>query len=135
FGVLATGQSMLDGPVRLASTDLTLATFPDYREIVSHMARAFDAGRPLLLVTGDVHWGRVLRAVDSRSSMPLLYEVISSPASLVSFVGVDQVKSIGAGIAGLFGRRNPWPRHGDPNDPPAYFAREVLGSRLPVQAC
>ena len=134
-GVLATGQSLLDGAVELSATDLTLATFPDYRQIVQHLARALDAGRPVMLVTGDVHWGRVLRAVDTRHGMPLLYEVISSPTSLVSFVGMDQVKKIGAGIAGLFGRKNPWPRHGDPGDPPAYVAREVLGSRLPVQSC
>jgi hypothetical protein len=134
FGVIASGQSFMDPRVLMSATDLTLATHGDYPDLVNAMDAVIAAGLPLLLLSGDVHFGRVTRVVDSRSGRALLHEVISSPSSLVTTIFLDQVKTIGAAIGSIFGRKNPWPRHGDPNDPPAHFAPEVLGGRLAANA-
>jgi hypothetical protein len=131
-GALVTGQSLLDLPAsgfegKIA--DRTPANYGDYGPILRSLVRLADAGRPALLLTGDVHWGRVTAIREAGRA--LFYEVICSPASLVSFVGVDQLKTLGSAIAGLFGRnRNRWPRHADPAKPSALFAPKILGRKL-----
>jgi hypothetical protein len=66
-----------------------------------------------------------------RDQRAKFYEVISSPTSLVTTIGADQLKSLGARVGGLFGRTpEPWTRHGDPQDPPAFFAHGALGKRF-----
>jgi hypothetical protein len=134
LGVVASGQSFMDPRVRMSATDLTLATHGDYPDLVNALDSVVAAGLPLLLLSGDVHYGRVTRVVDSRSGRALLHEVISSPSSLVTTIFLDQVKTIGAAISSIFGRKNPWPRHGDPGDPPPHFGSEVLGGRLAANA-
>jgi hypothetical protein len=134
FGVVASGQSFMDPRVRMSATDLTLATHGDYPDLVNALDSVVAAGLPLLLLSGDVHYGRVTRVVDSRSGRALLHEVISSPSSLVTTIFLDQVKTIGAAIGSIFGRKNPWPRHSDPGDPPPHFGSEVLGGRLAANA-
>ena len=47
--------------------------------------------------------------------------MISSPTSLVASVGADQVKQLLDKIKGLFGSRDKWPRHPDPDQPPGRF--------------
>jgi hypothetical protein len=78
-------------------------------------------GRPVLFITGDVHWGRVMKGLKLAGSRDFAYEVISSPASLVSTVGKDQLTALGSGIASLFGRRPQWPRHSNPGKAPERF--------------
>jgi hypothetical protein len=132
IGILAAGQSFLDPPAGKLALDLMLANFRDYTTIVGEMRRAFDGGAPLLLVTGDVHWGRVVEILDANRMRSAGFEVISSPSSLVTSIGLDQVRTIGAAIGGLFGRRNPWPRHSDARDPESHFAQRDLGARFPI---
>ena len=130
-GVVVTGQSLLDEPAGEFEgrfVDRTLADYGDYPRLVRSLVRLADAGRPVVLLTGDVHWGRVTTIAEAGRT--LFYEVICSPSSLVSFVGADQIRTIGGAIAGFFtGNRNRWPRHGDPATPSALFARDVLGAR------
>ena len=131
FGVVVTGQSLLDekvGDLKGAVADRVLANYGDYPQLVRELARLSEAGRPVLLLTGDVHWGR---AVEVRSEGQIRFlEVISSPSALVSSVGADQFKSIRASMHQLFtGQRDPTFRHSDPQDPPAYFAHALFGSR------
>lgn len=132
FGVVVTGQSLLDekvGELQGEIADRMLANYGDYPALVRELARLAEAGRPVLLLTGDVHWGRVLRLVDPHGRTRF-YEVICSPSSLVASVGADQVKTLGASIRRLFGgEETTWPRHGDPADPPEHFAPQVLGRR------
>jgi hypothetical protein len=132
FGVVATGQSFLDKPAGKLALDKMLSNFGDYRPVVEGMKRAFDAGVPLVLLTGDVHYGRVTEIRDATRMRTAAFEVISSPSSLVSSIGIDQIKTIGAAIGGIFGRKNPWPRHGDPKDPEEFFAKHILQSRYPI---
>ena len=131
YGVVVSGQPFLDKPAgRLAGKlgDRTLPNYGDYGRVVRSLTRLADAGRPVILLTGDAHWGRVTTVREG--ARILFYEVICSPAALVSFVGVDQVKTVGSAIRGFFGgARERWPRHSDPGQPPAQLAREALSPR------
>jgi len=134
FGVFVSGQSLFGdaaGTISGYVGDYELANYGDYGEIVSILRRLVDAGRPVLCLTGDVHWGRVSTARDVRTGRIGFAEVISSPASLVSFVGMDQAKRFFSAIGGLFGQKNPWPRHADPAAVPSYLASGVLQGGFP----
>jgi len=139
FGVFLSGQSLFRGRAHrilgvqsdFTVGDYELPDYGDFPEIVQALKRLEDAGRPVLLLTGDVHWGRVANARDNRTGRIGFWEVISSPASLVSTVGADQAKAVVNVIGGLFGKRQDWPRHSNPEPPPVFFASEVLDGNFP----
>lgn len=139
FGVFVSGQSLFREPAEAVADalgdygvgDYELSNYRDFPRIVSSLRRIVDAGRPVLCLTGDVHWGRVATTKNKRTGRIAFAEVISSPASLVSSVGVDQAKQVINVIGGLFGRKNPWPRHSDPGKLPAYLASTVLDKEFP----
>ena len=127
FGIFATGQSLFTNPAASVTGkvgDYLLPNYDDFPRLVTTLIRLVDAGQPLLCLTGDVHWGRVTEARDQITGRTMIYEVISSPSSLVTTIGLDQVKEV------LFGRSNPWPRHADADRPPNFFARAVMGDRF-----
>lgn len=133
FPVVASGQSFLDeaaGRIGGAVGDRTMANYGDFREVVETLVGLADAGRPVLCLTGDVHWGRITETRDLFHNRARLVEVISSPTSLVTTIGGDQIKSLGARITGLFGAKEPWPRHAEPADPPELFAPDLFGKRI-----
>jgi hypothetical protein len=133
FGVLVTAQSLFSKPAGElggAISDFELPNYADYRPVMTQLQRLADAGRPVLCLTGDVHWGRMVAARDIRTQRLAFYEIIASPASLVSTVGVDQVKVVGGFLGELFGRPNPWPRHSDPAEPPDFLASEVFAGQF-----
>ena len=91
--VLVTGPSIVQDEVgkwtgRL--TDYNFVNFRDYPDIVNQLLRAAAADLPVLLLTGDVHYGRVVRIDASAGGGAAAYgdrwihEVISSPAALVN---------------------------------------------------
>jgi len=131
FGVVVTGQSLFDAPTgKLAGTvgDWTLADYGDYRPLVRALAGLAEVGRPVLCLTGDVHWGRVL-AARGHGGAPRFYEIITSPSSLVTSVGMDQVATVGGAVQRLLGgEADPWPRHSDPAEPEKLFGAGVLAS-------
>jgi len=134
FGVFVSGQSLFSKPAgkfKGSVGDYDLANYGDYGQILTSLARLIDAGRPALCLTGDVHWGRVVTTKDIRTGRTAFAEVISSPASLVSTVGADQVKGFLGAVGGLFGKRNVWPRHSDPDPAPVFLASDVLAGRFP----
>lgn len=124
YGVLVTGQSLFAeaaGELRGNLADFEFPDYPeDYRFIIEQIERISHAGLPVLCLTGDVHWGRILRAAGPLDSAPV-FEVISSPTSLVESVGADQVALAVDGIRSLFGQSRPWPRHHDARTPPPRF--------------
>ncbi|MEX2208098.1 MAG: hypothetical protein WEF50_17870 [Myxococcota bacterium] len=124
IGVVAAGQSFLDeatGSVQGKWSDYALADYLDYPTLTTELKRLPESDRPLLLLTGDVHYGRVAlaRRVGERLN---LAEVISSPMSLVEVAGVDPIREGWASAKRIFGSKEQWPLHSDPKDPPAYFA-------------
>lgn len=133
YGVFVTGQSLFTNPVgdfSGAVADYELPNYGDYGRIIRQLARVADAGLPMLCLTGDVHWGRMTQSIDGVSQRTAFYEIISSPSSLVTTVGVDTTKIIGSWFVGLFGRKNPWPRHADPEKPPDYLPAKETGVRF-----
>jgi phosphodiesterase/alkaline phosphatase D-like protein len=133
FGVFVAGQSLFTqsiGHLAGAVVDYALPNYDDYGRLIRCLQRLADAGRPTLCLTGDVHWGRVVAAMDIRTGRTAFTEIISSPTSLVTTIGRDQVKQVGDFIGGLFGARNPWPRHASPEEPPAFLATDVLQGRF-----
>ena len=135
FGVFITGQSLFAeavGSITGAVADYELPNYGDYGRVVGELQRIIDeAHRPVLCITGDVHFGRIAEARDITTGRSAITEVISSPASLVTTLGVDTVKRVGGFFRGLFGRSDPWTRHSEPAVPPAFLASDSLGGRFP----
>ncbi len=136
FGVIASGQPLLDkkkGSFKGRVVDFSLPDYDDYPTIAKELARLGDGGRQFLLLTGDVHWGRVTKGTDMNLNRPGgggFYEVISSPTSLVASIGKDQVKTLFGGIKSIFGSSDPFPRHSDAKEPPGFLAHNTLGKRF-----
>jgi len=117
-GVFVCGQSLLQaavGEARGQLFDWELANYRDYAAVLAELGRA---RQRLLLLTGDVHWGRVTSALDRFSGEPRLHEVVVSPLSLVTTLGLDQGKLAWSWITARAERDNPWPRHMAPENPP-----------------
>jgi hypothetical protein len=134
YGVFVTGQSLFTvsaSQLGGAIADYTLPNYGDYGRLMRTLQQLVDAGRPVICLTGDVHWGRVVTSKDIHTGRTAFIETISSPVSLVSTVGRDQIKTVGAFIGDIFGPRNPWPRHANPGAPPAFLAKEALQGRFP----
>lgn len=132
FGVFATGQSVYDEPVgkwKGTLQDYSFSNYRDYPDIITMLTSIPNRGQPLLCLTGDVHWGRVTKGVDVKTAREALYEVISSPSALVTFSGKDQSRKFVAVLGGLFGKKDPWPRHDAPKQPPDFLAMQTLNKQ------
>lgn len=130
FGVVVTGQSLFEDPapgLQGKVADRTLANYGDYSDIMRTVMSLAQTGRPVLCITGDVH-GRVTLARSTTGAR--LYEVISSPSSLVTTVGSDQFSQLANGFRGLFGEKDPWPRHSEATEPPQMFSPHGLLHKL-----
>jgi hypothetical protein len=55
----------------------------------------------------------------NRLNEPRAQEVVVSPLSLVTTVGVDETKRAWNWVKGVFGSEDPWPRHSNADNPPA----------------
>jgi hypothetical protein len=127
-GVFIAGQSLF---MEAASgfggkvADYELPNYDDYHDIARQLERA---ERQVVCVTGDVHWGRVVEAAGQAGRggllRPDMYEVITSPAALVSTVAADQAKRAWHWVRGWFTEADPWPRHSNPAKSPHYFPHE-----------
>jgi hypothetical protein len=125
FGMLVTGQSLFSpaaGDIKGTVADFEFPDYPaDYAFMVAQIERMSERGLPVLLATGDVHYGRALRADQSAMPGRMIFEIISSPTSLVSTVFLDQAKEVWGSVRSRFGNRDPWPRHSDAAMPPPRF--------------
>jgi hypothetical protein len=125
YGMLVTGQSLFSpsaGPYKGGATDYEFADYEaDFRFMVEQIERVSASGLPIILATGDVHWGRVLEAHGADSVNGSIYEVISSPTSLVSTIVSDQAKEVWGAIKGVLGMKDHWPRHRDAQKPAGVF--------------
>lgn len=125
IGLLSSGQALLiDTPGAAARhvADAEMSNYAQFALIRKCLGELADAGVPVLYLTGDVHWSRVARATDAGSGRDLLFEVIASPSRLIDTVGSDQWHGVVDAVKGVFGARDPWPRHGSaPKDILARF--------------
>jgi hypothetical protein len=135
IGIFITGQSLLDearGKLQGSIGDYTLPNYSDFKEIIQTIVKIPDAGLPLILLTGDVHWGRVIEARHPSHNRKLLFEVISSPSSLVTTIVGDQLKTAWSALSRVFGKRVAWPRHSNPEPPPDFFGKRELDNSFPI---
>ncbi|UXY16356.1 alkaline phosphatase D family protein [Chitiniphilus purpureus] len=118
-GVIVTGQPLLQARAGRVGkiTDYALADYGDYGRWLAALNARAAAGLPTVLLTGDVHYGRVSQVIDDRAGgWPAHTEVIASPTSLVRTLGADDWASI-----------NPladpvWPRHSNGEAPPPWLS-------------
>lgn len=113
IAVLVTGPSLLQEPKpSLASKafDSNLSNYADYPDIMASLLKLSRAGRPALLLTGDVHYGRIVQMWNRMWPHSTIHEVIASPASLVPMPGLDQLKGLAAAIRRRFGSTDVAPR-------------------------
>ncbi|MFM7169180.1 MAG: hypothetical protein ACKO3T_28405, partial [Planctomycetaceae bacterium] len=83
-GVIVTGQSLYAPAAGMIGGKVADKEYPDYRDYRSLVEQLVRVEPPLICLTGDVHWGRVLRSIDLRPGRRgNVYEVITSPSSLV----------------------------------------------------
>ena len=136
FGVFIAGQSLFTSAASKPTgtfADWELPNYSDYERIVRTLDRMVRRGADVMCITGDVHWGRVssFKPDSELTGTPMLYEVISSPASLVTNAFSDPLKR-------AFGQGKPWPRHSEGEPTPSHFApakdvRSYSGVRLHPQ--
>ncbi|MGH8494199.1 MAG: alkaline phosphatase D family protein [Moraxellaceae bacterium] len=116
YGVIASGQPLLDeaaGKIAGRVADYTLPNYGDWPRWSQALEDMAANNSPFLLLTGDVHYGRLSDVADRRQrSERAFLEVIASPMALVQSVGLD-----------TWARLNPfrdrlWPRHDDPRPAP-----------------
>jgi hypothetical protein len=125
-GVVVTPQSLVE-PSRSwfkgKIADWELANYGDYAALWQVLVGATERQAFVVLLTGDVHWGRVTGIFDTRLARTTMLEVISSPISLVTTPVVDWFKSLSHG-------NDPWPRWGKSAPPPNYVTYGEVSSRL-----
>ncbi len=130
IGLFITGQSLLDSAaegIRGKVADYLMPNYGDFHHIINALGRLAEAGLPVILITGDVHWGRVAASRDTRTGRESIFEIISSPTSLVSTVGKDQVISLRDAITG---KTDVWPRHSRPRPAPEFLWFGDFGTRF-----
>jgi hypothetical protein len=130
IALFITGQSLLDSASSEWKGKIADYLMPDYGDfglITQTLAKVAEAGLPVILITGDVHWGRVAAIRDGHSGRESIFEIISSPTSLASSVGKDQLFSLRDAITG---QPNSWPRHSSPGPVPEFLWFSKFGGRF-----
>jgi hypothetical protein len=127
IAVFVSGQSMYSNPVSKWTGTVADWEFPNYKDFEEVVKILSKTRQKLILVTGDVHWGRVIK---SYSTDPLnhanAFEVIVSPSALVTTVGADQMSHVRNFFSGLFGEKERWPRHSDAETKIGPFTNEYV---------
>ena len=114
-GLLSSGQALLmEKPGRWDRhvADMEMVNYDDFAQLQKIIAELFTAEIPVLYITGDVHWGRVVEGKNQRGQT-LFYEVIASPSRLLDTLGSDQLNNVKNNLRGLFGQPKPFPMHPD----------------------
>ena len=109
--VLITGPSIFqDEKSNFDATvfDSNLANYDDFSQITSGLDMLAQAGNPVLLLTGDVHYARILQADLKLTQLTRpggsMFEIISSPTSLVDMPFVDQWSDAWTRVRSIFNR-------------------------------
>lgn len=83
IGVLACGQILLAEPEALDLLDANLQNYRQFSVIADTIRQLANAGVPVLFLSGDIHFSRVTAATYQKTDHQCLFEVISSPSSLL----------------------------------------------------
>lgn len=115
IGVIVTGQSLYAGAAGSFTGAVADYEYPDYDDFPSVVEQLARIKPPLICLTGDVHWGRVVKSISRHPAhRGNVYEVITSPLALVSTIGRDQRRTAFNAVRRFFGGGAPWPRHTQP---------------------
>lgn len=112
-GLLSSGQAlMIDaaGWPEKYLADMEMPNYQDFENLKAAIEELIRHGVPVIYITGDVHWGRIIEG-RNHVGKPLFYEVIASPSRLLDTLGTDQWRSIKNKVSGLFGQRDDFPLH------------------------
>lgn len=116
-GLLSSGQTLLmEKPNRWEREffDAEMPNYKDYDEVLKkNLVELINAGIPVIYLTGDVHWGRIIEGTNQTGQV-MLYEIIASPSRLQNFVVKDQWNAVTNAIKGIWGNADPFPMHDDP---------------------
>lgn len=112
-GLLSSGQALLiEKPGRWARqmADMEMPNYKDFALLSSVLQRLFAAEIPVIYITGDVHWGRIVEGKNARGNV-LFYEVIASPSRLIDTHCVDQYQLAKNTWQGFLGTGTDFPLH------------------------
>lgn len=112
-GLLSSGQALLietPGPWARKIADMEMPNYADFALLTQALAELFAAEIPVLYITGDVHWGRIVEGKNARGKT-LFYEVIASPSRLIDTNCVDEYKIARNNWRSLFGQGEDFPLH------------------------
>lgn len=112
-GLLSSGQALLietPGPWACKIADMEMPNYADFALITTALAELFAAEIPVIYITGDVHWGRIVEGKNVRGNT-LFYEVIASPSRLIDTNCVDEYKLVRNNWRSLFGKGEDFPCH------------------------
>lgn len=114
-GLLSSGQALLiEKPGRWSRklADMEMPNYNDFSVLTSALATLFARGIPVLYITGDVHWGRIVEGKSPRGNT-VFYEVIASPSRLIDTVGTDQINLVKDAWRNLKGNGKDFPLHSE----------------------
>lgn len=114
-GLLSSGQALLiekPDPWARRVADMEMPNYRDFPMLTGALARLFAFEIPVLYITGDVHWGRIVEGVNQKGKK-LFYEVIASPSRLIDTLISDQKNELKDIWRDIFGEPNPFPKHPD----------------------
>lgn len=117
-GLLNSGQALViekPGIWDRHVADMEMVNYKDYEQIRNALFELFIAEIPVLYITGDVHWGRIMEGKNPRGKT-LFYEVIASPSRLIDTLGSDQKRLVGNKLRDILWDANPFPKHPDVPD-------------------
>ncbi|MCG8907715.1 hypothetical protein [Pseudomonas sp. DP-17] len=88
IGVLALGQILFDQPLGFidSALDKNLYSYSQFQVLLTVIRTLATAGVPVLYLSGDVHYSRVAKARYISTAHDCLFEVISSPSSLLRYL-------------------------------------------------
>jgi len=112
-GLLSSGQALLiekPGQWDRRVADMEMVNYKDFSLLNDSLAELFTAEIPVMFITGDVHWGRIVEGKNQRGKI-LFYEVIASPSRLIDTIGSDQINSVKDKLRDLFGDPKTFPKH------------------------
>lgn len=112
-GLLSSGQALVIEKPGLWDrhiADMEMANYGDF-SLIKHVLNTLLAAEiPVIYITGDVHWGRILEGKNHRGKK-LFYEIIASPSRLIDTLGSDQKNMIKNTLRYVWTEPLPFPKH------------------------